>query len=440
MKKSEEINLNKQIELITKFAKNQANLLTFYKNIDKLPVLSIQDLSFENDIAFFKELQFILSVVLSIIAKPHLNNKRDEIIARSGEVASISEEDFQKTLRDSSIWKDNGNHVLLPEYVYYHTYEDEIKIYENIFVVSLINEISFILDKYTSLYVSLLSVAGSTNGGALVMDDSLQEKALDEVNYLSRRMSQIKETYFYREVNKAKNKPKVFYPTNILLKDRLYNICFKFYKKLHVYDTVEELDRHLFSFYYVLILKALYKLKYKCYSRQSLIGPDNQFVLPEHVDFKGDNNDLSIDLDEANHTFIFSFMDAYDTAVASHKLIVVEDSNFKDTEVDKSKDTLTVEYLSPWHLGEVKDNKIVIQNESLTTEQEMVERFINDHHLVLEGSENIYSSYCPSCKNKGPNFIDGFYRCPECGAIYKFSKGRDEKPLNKVIFAKLGNK
>ena len=30
-----------------------------------------------------------------------------------------------------------------------------------------------------------------------------EEKALDEVNYLSRRMSQIKETYFYKEVNKA---------------------------------------------------------------------------------------------------------------------------------------------------------------------------------------------------------------------------------------------
>ena len=394
MKKSEEINLNNQIELIAKFAKNHTNLKFFYENIDKLPVLSIQDLSFENDIAFFKELQFILSVVLSIIAKPHLNNKRDEIIARSGEVALISEEDFQKTLRDSSIWKDNGKHVLLPEYVYYHSYEDEIKIYENIFVVSLINEMSFILDKYTSLYVSLLNVANK-NGGSLVMNDSLQEKALDEVNYLSRRMSQIKETYFYKEVNKAKNKPRVFYSTNILLKDRLYNICFKFYKKLHVYETEEELGQSLFAFYYILILKTLKNMNYKCESKDSILGENDKLELPAELEFNGDDS-VKISSNKDENSFIFSFADPYSDAISTHKLFIVEDSNFQNTEVAISHDTLTVEYLSPWHLGEVVNKKIIIENESLTQEQEMVQTFIKNHRLVVDGSENIYSSYCPS--------------------------------------------
>ena len=135
MKRSEQVNLTNQIETIQAFSKKHSDLSSFYKEIDNVPLVSIQDLSFEKDIALFKELSFILSVVLSIIAKPHLNTRSDEVIARSGEVSALSEDDFQKTLRDSSIWKNQGNGKLLPEYLYYHKHEDEIRIYENIFIV-----------------------------------------------------------------------------------------------------------------------------------------------------------------------------------------------------------------------------------------------------------------------------------------------------------------
>ena len=171
MKRSEEVNLTNQIALIQAFGKKQKSLDSFYKNIDKLDLVSVQDLSFEKDIEFFKELTFILSVILSIIAKPHISHRRDEILARSGEVSTISEEDFQKTLHDSSIWKDSGNGRLLPEYLYYHQYEDEIKIYENVFIVHLVNEISLIADHYSSLYLSLLNVANKDTN-QLLEDDS----------------------------------------------------------------------------------------------------------------------------------------------------------------------------------------------------------------------------------------------------------------------------
>ena len=154
MKRSEQVNLSAQIETIKAFGKKHSDFNAFYNNIEGVSLTSIQDLSFEKDIALFNELSFILSVILSIIAKPHLNTKSDEVIARSGEVSNLSEEDFQKTLRDSSIWRNQGNGKLLPEYLYYHKHEDEIRIYENIFIVYLVNEINALAHQYSALYVS----------------------------------------------------------------------------------------------------------------------------------------------------------------------------------------------------------------------------------------------------------------------------------------------
>ena len=343
MKRSEELNLTTQIDAINAYAKRHQDIESFYSKINSLPSVSIQDLSFEYDISFFKELSFVLSVILSIMSKPHLNNKRDEIIARSGEVSSISEEDFQKTLKDASIWRDQGNGRLLPEYLYYHQYEDEIKIYENIFIVHLINEISMIADHYSALYVSLLGVA-SLNNDKLLLDDSSQSKAMDEINLIIRRINQIKETYFYKEVSRAKNKPKVFYPTNILLKDRLYNICFKFYKKLYVYSEKGELNSQLFTFYFTLILKVLHKQGYELDTRSKGKLYEKELTLPNRIIFTTSETRILLEINAKEYSFLFSFKDKLDDATSSHLLYINEDPTFSNiTPVEVGEEIFSVE-------------------------------------------------------------------------------------------------
>ena len=439
MKRSEELNLTNQIDAINAYAKRHQDIESFYSRINSLPPVSIQDLSFENDISFFKELSFVLSVILSIISKPHLNNKRDEIIARSGEVSSISEEDFQKTLRDSSIWRDQGNGRLLPEYLYYHQYEDEIKIYENIFIVHLINEISMIADHYSALYVSLLNTA-SLNNNQLLLDDSYQSKAMDEINLIARRINQIKETYFYKEVSRAKNKPKVFYPTNILLKDRLYNICFKFYKELYIYGEKGELNSQLFTFYFTLILKVLHSQKYELDTRSKGVMYDKELIIPERIILTSSDVRILLETNKENSCIKLSFKDKLDDSISSHLLYIDSDPTFSDVNpIDVSEDIFSVEYLSLWHLGELRKDGIHLINQNLKSEEEMVESFINNHHYVVSASEKIYSSYCPACKNKNLNENLGYFHCPDCGAIYKFLKGKQDKSMNKIVFARLRN-
>ena len=441
MKRSEEVNLTNQIALIQAFGKKNKQLDSFYKNIDNLSLVSVQDLSFEKDIELFKELTFILSVILSIIAKPHLSHRRDEILARSGEVSAISEEDFQKTLRDSSIWKDQGTGKLLPEYLYYHQYEDEIKIYENIFIVHLVNEISLIADHYSSLYLSLLNVANKGNN-QLLQDDDAQLKAMDAVNYVNRRIDLIKNTYFYKEVSKSKNKPKIFYPTNILLKDRLYNICFKFYKKMYVYDEKTTLNNHLFTYYFVLLLKILHKRGYELNSRTNkLMSANNSISVPDSMAFVKDDLRIIVEAYSKAHMFIFSYKDKDDGATSEHLLYIESDASLKDKpNPEHNESVFTVECLSLWHRNLIHDNgDIETLNQTLESEDKMLETFLDSHHYVVTGSERVYSSYCPSCKNKNIVELNGYYRCPDCGAIYKFLKAKGDTKANRIVFAKLNN-
>ena len=439
MKKSEELNLSEQTLFIRNFAKRHADLQSFYSSINSLNIISIQDLSFKNDIELFREIAFILSVIFSIISKPHLNNRRDEIIARSGEASSLSEDDFQKTLRDSSLWKDMDGFNLLPEYVYYHQYEDDLRIYENIFIVHMINEISFIIDSYLSLYVSLLKVKESNNK-ELVIGDSIQEDALRKANKLARRINQIKESYFYRDVSKAKNKPKVFYPTNILVKDRLYNLVYKFYKKMYIYQDKKDIDKELYLFYFSLLLSLLHKDGYELDSRnKALIYENNEIVLPKKMFFTTSDLRISIQTNEEDNSFLISYKDKLDDAINSHLLVLTNDATFEETKVitTDDEDIFSIEYLSLWHLGEIgKENKIHLINDTLMTEKELLSYFLSSHHDIYSASEKIYSSYCPVCKSKNIFQNKGHIFCDDCGAIYKFASTKGSKGINKLIFAK----
>lgn len=441
MKRSEEVNLTNQIALIQAFGKKHKDLDSFYKNIDNLPLVSVQDLSFEKDIELFKELTFILSVILSIIAKPHLSHRRDEILARSGEVSAISEEDFQKTLRDSSIWKDQGNSKLLPEYLYYHQYEDDIKIYENIFIVHLVNEIALIVDHYSSLYLSLLGVADKNNN-ELLLDDSAQLKAMDAVNFVNRRIDLVKNTYFYKEVSRAKNKPKIFNPTNILLKDRLYNICFKFYKKMYIYDEKNTLNNHLFSYYFVLLLKILHDKGFAITKNtHKIMSANNSITVPDTISFSNDDYSLIVEGYSKARMFIFNYKDKDDEASNEHHLYVEGDATLKNVVIPPLEERIfTTEYLSLWHRSVVTDDgQIENMNQTLESEVKMLETILDSHHYVVSGSERVYSSYCPSCKNKNIVELNGYYRCPDCGAIYKFLKAKGENKTNRIVFARLNN-
>ena len=105
MKLSEERYLKKSIREIRRLAKEQLYINSFYSNLDVLSDKSIQDLSFTNDVKFFNSINFILSVITSIVVRPHIANKREEVIIRSDLVSSFPSESFKLTMQVPSLWK-----------------------------------------------------------------------------------------------------------------------------------------------------------------------------------------------------------------------------------------------------------------------------------------------------------------------------------------------
>ena len=139
--------------------------------------------------------------------------------------------------------------------------------------------------------------------------------------------------------------------------------------------------------------------------------------------------------------FIFSYQDKDDEASSEHHLYIEGDATLKNVKAPPLEERIfTIEYLSLWHRSIVtEEGEILNLNQTLENEERMLETIFDSHHYVVSGSERIYSSYCPSCKNKNIVKLNGYYRCPDCGAIYKFLKAEGENKTNRIVFARLNN-
>ena len=132
----EESYLKRTVSKLNKYALQHTNYADFFDGLDELSIVPLQDLSFKSDLKYFDDLNFICSVIASIIAHPHISNTGEHIVVRTEQANSISSETFRMTMRDPTLWTDEGIRMI-PEYLYYYQNIDELCIYENIFIVSL---------------------------------------------------------------------------------------------------------------------------------------------------------------------------------------------------------------------------------------------------------------------------------------------------------------
>ena len=121
MKIIEEQNLQNAILQLNTYQKKFEKISEFYHNLDTLEIPSLQNLSFEKDNEFFDEVSLILSVIASIIAKPHLSNKGEDIILRAEQAGHLSNESAGRLL--SEIIHDKMKAVLLGHLSHENNYE-----------------------------------------------------------------------------------------------------------------------------------------------------------------------------------------------------------------------------------------------------------------------------------------------------------------------------
>ncbi len=423
MKIIEGIQLKNTIKQIRKYQSEHKGFDNLYRELDSLSINSLQSFSFQNDSDFFDEVSFVLSVINSIIVHPHIITKREDIIIRAELAGHIEHDQFQKVMRESNLWKQK-NLDMVPEYVYHHQHLDELKIYENIFIGMLIKLLDQEIDKYYEFYVSILPSIGTTN--EFVLENEAIENALMKVDKLQRKLRHIKNSYFYKEIKKCDLSLKKIQPTNILLKDRLYNYCFKFYRKFIAYEDLGSLQSDFRTYYMFLLLKALLK---------------KGFVLDQSVQNNNHNltftyKDYKVNMLLSRYRLGISFTISYKDVKAKHYLYLNTERVIKNETIDYKniEQFNTIDILTIWNLYNYEDMSKPIFRRTLS-EEVMVYEWLNSKFEEIIVKKEVYQKYCPVCRSKNLDLDHGYYECANCKTQYVFKNHSNE--LDTVWFMRI---
>ena len=75
----EEGYLKRTVSKLNKYTEMHATYTGLFNWLDTLEITPLQDLSFQSDLKYFEELNFIFSVISSIIAHPHISNTKPSV-------------------------------------------------------------------------------------------------------------------------------------------------------------------------------------------------------------------------------------------------------------------------------------------------------------------------------------------------------------------------
>lgn len=374
-----------------------------FNGLQNLNIESIQSVSYEKDLAFFDDISFVLSVIITIINHPHINSHDVDEIIRADLAGHIENDSFQMVFKDPRLWREKEQFEMIPENVYYHEHIDELKIYENIFIGMLINKISNELVEYNNFYVSLLPSLGTSND--LISSEEV-DNAINIIARETRKINYIKNSFFYKQIKKCNLNLQKIEPTNILLKDRLYNYCFKFYKKIISYEDQESLLNDLNLYNYMLILKDLknrgFSLQKNMKSIYDLdLNKENYFL-----NIKLNTNKPNISFDVSNNN-----IHSESLLVTDSKRVLIKDKDYVQFDGN---------ILTPWNLYDGYNCSKLSSNDS--NESMLVKQLLDNKFNEVKATLHIYDKYCPICKAKSVDEQKGLFTCSTCGSQYAFIK------------------
>lgn len=435
MRTIEEKNLKAAITKFYKWIQKNDSFADFFNDCANLELKSLQELSFKNDKEFFEGMKRVMSIIATIIHHPHLSNRDREIIVRIDQASNLTQDMFNKTMRDSSLWSEQ-NLKMVPEYVYYNEHVDEIKIYENIFIVHLIDKIQEEIDTYRIFYSKMVKayfmhplVNSFDDARSLNIETDTEFKLLSDINNIEKKLKFIKNTRFYKEIEPHTKKIEKVVPTNILIGDRLYNYCYRFYRAQISYtDNIQKI-KDVRTYYYVLLLQQSKKYGLVLHENNPSkplkfrFDSNGNVILPEVV-LTGEDFSIKIIPEDNYNGIVFEIINRacnVDAKIAKHLLLFNIFYRFDSyKKMTFPKEYLTVEALSLWNLYQV-DNKLLV-NLNVLDEIGLLEKYFESKEARTEASKKLYSNYCPSCKSERLKHIGSKISCTSCKSVYTFYK------------------
>lgn len=391
------------------FISLNGGLVGAYSHAESAGDFSLQKISYEEDCSYFKEALSLLGIILSIAEKPHVSTRREEVFARIEQAGQLSADDFKRVCRDGSLWKRRGV-KMVPEELYYFRNEDELCIYENRFIVLLIDLIGREITELKRVYGERLPRIGENTDELYAGDAGM---ALDFARNIEKRVAYLKNTGFYKIVGKEKPLKGRISPTNILLKDLKYRACFKFYNGFLKYQCEGEEAEDLRSIIKIYILKSLKKLGFDLKEGKNL------------NEYKACGKEFSLNFDfNKKGAVILDVTHKISKKTVKYALFAEDGRSAEAAEEfasgDDGKNFCSVEMIGEWSLKDGVTHELL--SRAGQTEEEMIYSWLASKIRLIRADSSVYKKYCPACGVSGVYENDGDFFCPNCGTRYAFTQ------------------
>lgn len=259
------------------------------------------------EFTFTDELIEILNVIRTIMRNPKLTLETYKEVKNAASVGKMSSIDLQDTSKRADFWKQDESGMFRPEKMYADAYEEGLIIYENRFILFLINQLEsfvgkvlnylytkvrFINQRYINNEVSMselktldslcdfknftfspaeVNARKNTNKTPLLtLSDAPFLKTIQEMVSLKSKIRYLHSTSFYKIVSKAKPlKSSEVHMSNIMADSPTYSKCFRFYKRLlilekEIFNETDHVLTHAYKDYVLInIMLALSDLGYE---------------------------------------------------------------------------------------------------------------------------------------------------------------------------------
>lgn len=391
------------------FISLNGGLVGAYSHAESAGDFSLQKISYEEDCSYFKEALSLLGIILSIAEKPHVSTRREEVFARIEQAGQLSADDFKRVCRDGSLWKRRGV-KMVPEELYYFRNEDELCIYENRFIVLLIDLIGKEITELKRVYGERLPRIGENTDELYAGDAGM---ALDFARNIEKRVAYLKNTGFYKIVGKEKPLKGRISPTNILLKDLKYRACFKFYNGFLKYQCEGEEAEDMRSIIKIYILKSLKKLGFDLKEGKNL------------NEYKACGKEFSLNFDfNKKGAVILDVTHKISKKTVKYALFAEDGRSAEAAEEfasgDDGKNFCSVEMIGEWSLKDGVTHELL--SRAGQTEEEMIYSWLASKIRLIRADSSVYKKYCPACGVSGVYENDGDFSCPNCGTRYAFTQ------------------
>lgn len=391
------------------FISLNGGLVGAYSHAESAGDFSLQKISYEEDCSYFKEALSLLGIILSIAEKPHVSTRREEVFARIEQAGQLSADDFKRVCRDGSLWKRRGV-KMVPEELYYFRNEDELCIYENRFIVLLIDLIGREITELKRVYGERLPRIGENTDELYAGDAGM---ALDFARNIEKRVAYLKNTGFYKIVGKEKPLKGRISPTNILLKDLKYRACFKFYNGFLKYQCEGEEAEDFRSIIKIYILKSLKKLGFDLKEGKNL------------NEYKACGKEFLLNFDfHKKGAVILDVTHKISKKTVKYALFAEDGRSAEAAEEfasgDDGKNFCSVEMIGEWSLKDGVTHELL--SRAGQTEEEMIYSWLASKIRLIRADSSVYKKYCPACGVSGVYENDGDFSCPNCGTRYAFTQ------------------